>query len=118
MRHNIDRGKVVTKCKAMCCQDFVLPFAPEYFDSLNEGNASKEYLKVKSMIEYLGYYDINKDIIKSKFVKSKEYGNAHHYKCKLQDPLTGLCTDYDNRPDMCKRFPNGDPCPYKGCSHN
>lgn len=40
---------------------------------------------------------------------------AHHYTCKHFDKKTASCTIYENRPLMCRRFPNGDACPYPGC---
>lgn len=39
----------------------------------------------------------------------------HHYTCKHFDKKAGLCTIYEHRPLMCRRFPNGDACPYPNC---
>jgi Fe-S-cluster containining protein len=30
---------------------------------------------------------------------------THYYKCDRYDPVAKLCTDYDNRPDVCRGFP-------------
>ena len=30
---------------------------------------------------------------------------SHYYKCDRYDPVAKVCTDYDNRPDVCRGFP-------------
>lgn len=30
---------------------------------------------------------------------------AHYYKCDRYDPVAKRCTDYENRPDVCRGFP-------------
>lgn len=37
---------------------------------------------------------------------------GHHFTCKHWDEETKLCTIYPDRPDMCRDFPYGDPCPF------
>lgn len=32
------------------------------------------------------------------------------YRCDCFDPVTKLCTDYENRPEMCRRYPPPDEC--------
>lgn len=39
-----------------------------------------------------------------------------YYTCKHLDANTGDCTDYENRPDMCRRYPYGGRCTYKDCT--
>lgn len=120
MRHNINREKL--KCKGLCCKDFMLDYSPEELKKLTPDSFSKkdDIGKVQKMVQYLGYYSINPEIFKFKYIKKSidDLPKGHHYKCSLQDPHTGLCADYKNRPGMCRKFPNGEPCPYEGCEHN
>lgn len=46
-----------------------------------------------------------------------ENGNtfAHIYTCKHFDAENKICTNYDNRPNMCRSF--GRKCNYQGCSY-
>jgi len=47
--------------------------------------------------------------------RKRTKAKAHHYTCKHWDQKTKLCTIYEHRPLMCRRFPNGEACPYPGC---
>lgn len=62
------------------------------------------------MLIYLGYCNFE-----PKAPRKKTKARSHHYTCKHFDKKTKLCTIYDERPLMCRRFPNGEPCPYPGC---
>jgi|WetSurMetagenome_2_1015567.scaffolds.fasta_scaffold1014498_1 Fe-S-cluster containining protein len=111
MGHNI--------CKRLCCQDFILLHSPEELKKLNPKNYQEndKITKIQQMVEYLGYYSFNKDVIKEEF-RNVDADKAHHYKCTLQDPQTGLCKEYKDRPNMCIKYPNGHTCIYEGCEHN
>jgi Fe-S-cluster containining protein len=37
--------------------------------------------------------------------------------CVRWDRLTRLCTDYENRPQVCRGYPYGDTCKVKGCEY-
>lgn len=39
---------------------------------------------------------------------------GHHFTCRHWDPETRLCGIYEDRPTMCRTFPDGDPCEH-GC---
>lgn len=40
---------------------------------------------------------------------------AHIFTCKYFDKENKLCTNYDNRPHLCKKY--GSACSYKGCEY-
>jgi hypothetical protein len=37
-------------------------------------------------------------------------GSATHYGCRVFDPATMRCREYDQRPNMCSRYPYGRAC--------
>lgn len=40
------------------------------------------------------------------------------FTCKHFDTVNRICSNYENRPNMCKTFPNnGEPCRYQGCKY-
>lgn len=45
-------------------------------------------------------------------------GDVYHYTCKHFDKTSGNCMNYENRPDMCRVYPNGYDCRYKGCTNS
>ena len=62
------------------------------------------------MLIYLGYCDFNPCNPRKKLEMK-----SHHYTCKHYDKKTTLCTIYEHRPLMCRRYPNGEPCPFPNC---
>lgn len=40
----------------------------------------------------------------------------YHYTCRHFDSKTKNCTNYEDRPDMCRAYPNSRICKYKGCT--
>lgn len=41
---------------------------------------------------------------------------AHFYTCRHLDAATGDCTDYDNRPRLCREYPYGVDCEKRDCT--
>lgn len=41
-----------------------------------------------------------------------------HYRCRWWDSTTTLCTNYAERPSMCRRYPYEGPCPHCGETDN
>jgi len=39
-----------------------------------------------------------------------------HWTCRYFDREERRCTNYENRPNMCRRFPYGGACPYSDCT--
>lgn len=38
------------------------------------------------------------------------------FTCKHHDPVSGDCTNYENRPRMCREYPYGRDCEYDDCT--
>lgn len=103
-------------CNGNCCQDFILSYSPAYMETLKE-NGNDDERHTAGMVIYLGYYDTDPDLFPEDH-KRYEGNDAHHYTCKHFDTKTRLCTDYENRPNMCRSYPNGIACTFKGCGYN
>ena len=101
------------KCGGKCCKDFTLPVSPMELDfalKRFEKTGKSRYFeidKIASMAIYKGDYSV----AYSRGAK----GHIYHYTCKHLNTDTGLCTNYENRPSMCKAYPYGGACKYKGC---
>lgn len=130
----------VTRCTGHCCEDFTLPFSPmqfawwakllrlgklptywrlygkrRYGSELNKGAVNNynpdEIRKVSEMIIF-------------KYSSKTCLGNPnrkidhelYHYTCKHFNKSTGNCMNYENRPGMCRDYPNTGTCKYKGCT--
>lgn len=85
------------QCLPRYYQEDVVPIDPEVY-------------LVYPMLIYLGYCNFEPCRPRT---KTKQ--RAHHYTCKHFDKKTGLCTIYEHRPLMCRRYPNDEACLYRGC---
>lgn len=75
-----------------------------------------EIYLIYPMLVYLGAHNWDPATGPSKRYP-KGHSKSHHYTCKHHDAKTGLCSIYEIRPYMCRRYPNGDSCPWPGCKH-
>jgi len=121
-------------CGGACCRRFILVQSPEELkqeyeawlrnpgvgtlnypgmDGTNKFQSiHAEIYLIYPMLIYLGYCEFE-----AYNPKKKTPGRfSHHYSCKHHDVKTGLCTIYEHRPYMCRRYPNGDSCPFPGCT--
>lgn len=100
------------RCAGDCCRRFSLPFSPRELrrraDKLVDGE------QVRDMVIYLGRQRPGKMHIDwpEKHAKDKR----HYYTCKNLSADGTSCTIYETRPQVCRSFPNGTQCPYKGCT--
>lgn len=108
-----------SRCTGDCCRFFSLG-SPEEFQAMNErlmnGTPSqrKEAELVRDMVIYRGY------------VPNPLHGPKslpwHWWTCRhfgTAPDGTGFCSIYDERPGMCRAFPEnyrGDKCPYPNCT--
>ncbi len=69
-----------------------------------------EIYLIYPMLDYLGYENFE-----PKRPRKRIKERMHHYTCKHFCKISKRCTIYENRPLMCRRFPNGDACPYPEC---
>lgn len=88
-------------CTGACCEKFWLPYTKEGFQQLADGgktlNGSRqEAQKIADMIIPLGF-ELN------------DKGRLA-YTCKWWDKGTRLCTNYQDRPNVCRDHPVLEPC--------
>lgn len=122
------------RCTGHCCERFYLPYSPEDLQKIKENSIAvdrgeerpyphlinsntEEITKIADMailVEYSnrwvggdGHYDQNGDPVR-----------GHYYTCKHFDPVSGNCTNYENRPKMCSEYPYGRMCSYRACTWN
>lgn len=90
--------------------DMLIPLGLSEIDPQTNENLTEKYLNNKSFIED---YVLNRvkdgNLIKDGKVK------VHTYTCKYFDKENKICTNYENRPNICKNF--GQQCSYKGCNY-
>jgi Fe-S-cluster containining protein len=109
-------------CNGQCCRRFFLPISPEELkaEAAKEKSHYQEVKFIADMVIFLGTseLDVNGDPLADRpFFPRNDEGKAigHYYTCKHHDSNTGLCTIYDRRPEMCRRYPYGRKCEYRGC---
>ena len=129
------------RCPGHCCRLFWLPFTSErLLESINARVAHGDDDRVGGWLEGVLNYDQAEQVAgmvvyRGMFTREQlvEYGGrrglvvplpgkldvspGNWYTCRLFDDLTNLCTDYENRPDMCRNFPWFGRCIYPGCGH-
>ena len=95
------------RCTGRCCRDFIIRRSPkELRRDADEATPrwKAEYTKIADMVVHLR--------------ATGRFGDEHHYTCKHFDSETNNCTDYENRPEMCRNYPYGDPCGFEECEWN
>jgi Fe-S-cluster containining protein len=118
------------RCTGHCCEDFSLPVSPMQLQ--HEGKRARlfgksrfsrdEIIKISEMVVFLyeDYTDSNRkgrSKPKNVTLNKASCGRVYHYTCKHFDPKTRNCTNYENRPDMCRGYPYGSQCTYRGCTY-
>lgn len=99
----------MSRCTGHCCKSFWLPLSPMEFSfqskKLGLGKPikwiSEEFRKISEMVI---------------FQRPNDNGSGYRYTCKYFDTKTNNCINYKNRPDMCRDYPYGGTCKYKGCT--
>lgn len=98
----------MSRCTGHCCKSFWLPISPIEFSFLEKkvklGKPIKwnleEFKKVSQMVV---------------FQRPHEKG-GYRYTCKYFNKESGNCANYENRPNMCRDYPYGNKCKYRGCT--
>lgn len=104
------------RCTGHCCRYFSVGPPEEAAAQLNRliarGGDSGDAQKVKDLLIYRGYFTnpLNED-----------QEPEHWYTCKhfvVDEEYDGHCAIYEERPMMCRKYPNGEACAYAktGCS--
>lgn len=107
--------KEISRCTGHCCEKFSLPNSPsELRRAFNrregEGNAYWKNLQcVVLMVKYLGKLKIDPNGNELQY-------ETHYYTCRNFNKETRNCMNYENRPHMCRNYPYGRKCEYKGCT--
>lgn len=105
--NTVSKSKPVT-CSGHCCEQFWLPYSPEKIHEMAKDNNivmnenPKEMELISEMIILL---------------KEPDDGLQYMYTCKHFNKQTRLCMNYDNRPNVCRNHPSGQPCYSDGCTH-
>lgn len=97
----------MSRCIGHCCDSFWLPLSPmeigyqqkRAFLGKSRWNQS-DMLKIADMVIFQRPHEVK----------------GFRYTCKFWDKASGNCTNYENRPTMCKDYPYGTACKYKGCT--
>lgn len=84
-------------CSGRCCEYFQFGLSPEQIKQRAEIAAGGDYEKVASMVIPL-------------FAVHSSGDTTWFYTCKHFDKQTRKCMDYDNRPKMCRNYPEGVKC--------
>lgn len=135
----IGRFTVFGSCGGACCRKFHLPLSKEELaDRAKRGlmaNGSKdEYRKISEMVIPLGHGTFIENMegwYTSIPENNRRYSSDEFYffTCNKLNKATGLCNDYENRPEVCKIHPDHITindgkyhilntkilCPYKDC---
>lgn len=130
---------VQDRCTGQCCTAFTLPYSPDEMkakyeawirkpadqlrmsqdETLLQGRESvpEDVHLVYPMLVHLGEHVTSPVRGISMLNKWKHSDRpTHWYTCKHFDKGTKNCTIYDHRPQMCREYPYGNKCEYKGCS--
>ncbi len=113
------------KCGGHCCERFCTTKSPREWKRaaklIRDGDAST--LDVNYLSDFLTIADmlILVQTNKRELNKVNEETGLNYkyvYTCKHFDTVTRLCTDYDNRPEMCRSYPENTPggkCKIENC---
>lgn len=128
-------------CGGACCRRFILPYPPEKIKEQYEawlvGGSDRNRVMMRKYVsdaemgpmDYIETTPVDSEIYliypmliflgefhyDSCNPKRRYKHTSYHYTCKHYDKKTTLCTIYEHRPLMCRRYPNGQPCPFPGC---
>lgn len=107
--------KTKTRCSGHCCQDFQVrgmsrqALLHNALDSIDKGLASAE--------DDAFIADMLRPVIGPSLRNDRWWTEAHHrFGCRHFDKENKACTVYDQRPAMCRNYPNGEACEFEGCT--
>ena len=95
-------------CTGACCREFWLPFDHAELKAKAErgeqANGSK--LELKRLVEVVVPLDLAEHGVEVEGGKATRWP----YTCRVWDPETRLCKEYDRRPIVCRRHPVSKAC--------
>lgn len=90
-------------CNGRCCEYFQINLSPEQLKQRASIAAGGDYEKVASMVIPL--------------FAAHTGSTTWFYGCKHYNKETRKCMDYENRPKMCRNYPDGMQCGHsKSCT--
>lgn len=122
------------RCTGHCCRFFTMGDPVSLTDHLKEKavlldgeitskedeDARSNAKKLLDMLLYRGLLKANPLLRTPCSVKTENVDKYWHFwTCKYvveHEDGTASCGNYENRPDMCKRFPYGKECEFPGCT--
>lgn len=96
---NRDSSPLCHDC-GLCCTMVSLSQPAEIWLAGDVTPREREWFK-SDLVEL----SISEAVATGLLVDGLKHEGMHFYKCQRWDPDTGNCTDYDNRPDVCRGFP-------------
>lgn len=108
-------------CTGLCCAAFHIPYTITDLRrgvDPKTGNLLNQAEQIAAMVIPLTpkqarerYVEFGGDLDDASFPWSSR---GHHFTCRRWDEDTRLCTIYEDRPEMCRGYPYGEPCAH-GC---
>lgn len=106
-------------CKGNCCDPVVLGLSPQAFTEayinsktgLKPVEDAEEIQKMWRLFTYKGASRVS-PMTKGIYADNQV---LFMYQCSNYDTDTKKCTDYENRPKMCRKYGVENPCSYDGC---
>lgn len=106
-------------CSGKCCEAFSL--GENDIDSIRADADTEEGRFIADMLGPLGYFnrnplfDLGTETYAVQEMRPGSRTGAWFYTCRHFDRATRSCTAYEQRPTMCRKFPNDGACNYPGC---
>lgn len=124
----------MSRCTGHCCEKFSLPLSPMELQHAAKKQAkgwparfsNPDMGKVAEMVIPLGTHyrgTPHANVRGRKREKNAPWDTRAKqarewwYTCKYYDPETRNCTNYENRPSICREFPGSGTCKYRGCTY-
>ena len=106
------------RCTGHCCKRFTLPYSPEDIQAQAEAHerGDKSWLDSKGGKHMKFNPDIEQIANMIIYLDRGEKNDLYLYTCGNLDKETGNCKIYEDRPSMCREYPYGKKCNFKGCT--
>ena len=112
-----------SRCTGHCCRRFYLPLSPTQIKGeaalVRLGGRSRfnptEIAKIADMVILVD--QTPKPNNDSEYNRYHDDSVGYFYTCKHHNKDTGDCMNYENRPNLCRDYPYGGSCAFKGCTY-
>lgn len=100
-----------SRCTGHCCRSFYLPFTPEELADIDD-STHIDGSKIAAMAIPVAPVGQRPHGLAFPMIDPPVVG--HYYTCRHL--IGNDCSIYDERPRMCRTYPEGQKCNYKGCT--